>query len=176
MNNFRRDLAYSHSVDEEPCWVEAYQNAFPDLVAMANHRRDGKPQRSGVDRSITLASSKQVLIDQKACRIKETGDIMLEYISVDTNSSPGWVEKPLIADYIAYAFIPSGRCYLLPVPQLQATWRSHKAEWLNRYGTRRARNEGYNTLNCPVPVSVLYSSIGSMLRVSFTPPVAVKPG
>ena len=92
---------------------------------------------------------------------------MLEYVSNDQKNTPGWVEKDLFADYICYAFIPSGKAYLLPVIQLQAAWLKNKTEWLEKYGTKSADNKFYHTLNCPVPTDVLFSQIGSMLRITF---------
>jgi hypothetical protein len=97
---------------------------------------------------------------------------MLEYVSNDQTGTLGWVEKSLMCDYIAYAFILSGNAYLLPVIQLQAAWLKNKEKWLKDYGTLKADNKSYKTLNCPVPtMSVLYPAIGNCLRVNFTPEV-----
>ena len=123
------------------------------MTAIISHRQDGWHQRVGVDRSIILANSKQILVDEKARRIKNTGDIMLEYISNDRANTPGWVEKSLKCDYIAYAFMPSGIAFLLPVNQLQTAWFKNKISWLHKYKTRVAINDSYKTLNCPVPIS-----------------------
>jgi hypothetical protein len=169
MNDFAKDLEYSHACEDEVCWRQIYQAAFPTMLAMPNHREDGQHQRNGIDRSIILSNSKQLLIDEKARRIKDTGDIMLEYISNDRTNTPGWVEKSILADYIAYAFIPSGTAYLFPVVQLQGAWAKKRDEWIARYGTRKAQNAGYWTHNCPVPTNALFQSIGQMLRVNFTP-------
>ena len=165
MNYFQKDLKYSHECEDEPFWGEIYRAAFPTMQKFLSHKQDGQHQRNGIDRSIILNNSKQVLIDEKARRIKDTGDIMLEYISNDRTHTAGWVEKALLADYIAYAFVPSKVAYLLPVIQLQAAWAKNKIVWLARYKTRIARNETYNTLNTPVPTPVLFREIGSMLRV-----------
>jgi len=169
MNDFKKDLEYSHSCEDDPCWLEIYKKAFPTMTNIISHRQDGWHQRDGVDRSIILANSKQILIDEKARRIKNTGDIMLEYISNDKNNSPGWAEKSLRCDYIAYAFMPSGIAYLLPVLQLQHAWQKNKDLWLSKYKTRAAINKSYKTLNCPVPTNELYKEIGQCLRIDFEP-------
>jgi len=169
MNCFAEDLKYSHDCEVADCWREIYENAFPCMVAMIDHREDGWHQRSGVDRSVLMCNSKQILVDEKSRRIKDTGDIMLEYVSNDNRGTPGWVEKSLMADYIAYAFMPSGTAYLLPVLQLQSAWAKNKDAWVAAYGTRAAKNESYLTLNCPVPTNVLFPAIGSALRVEFSP-------
>ena len=70
---------------------------------------------------------------------------MLEYISNDKTGSLGWVEKSLKCDYIAYAFMPSGIAFLLPVNQLQTAWLKNKIVWLQKYRTRSAINYSYKT-------------------------------
>jgi hypothetical protein len=145
--------------------------AFPGCV-MVNHRQDGEHQRAGIDRSLTLPNAKQILIDEKWRSVRADGrifgDVLLEYVSNDKRNTPGWVVKPLRADYIAYAIEALSVCYLLPVPQLQQAWRERATEWISTYRTISAGNDGYRTLSCPVPVRVLYPAIGSALRVSFS--------
>lgn len=148
------------------------------MVAMVNHREDGDHQRQGIDRSLILANSKQVLIDEKVrFKNKITGriyeDIALEYLSDSERNVPGWVIKPLLADYIAYAIAPIGKCYLLPVLQLQQAWESKKECWLQTYRTIKAKNfrgkQTWATLSCPVPPNTLFAAIGSCLRIDFNP-------
>ena len=166
VHNFGESLAASHKASDLPIWRQVYERAFPNFLAMIDHREDGEHQRAGIDRSVILANSKQILIDEKI-RYKAYPDILLEYVSVDRTGALGWVCKPQRADFIAYAVEPLGICYMLPVLQLQIAWRKNSEQWLATYGTRKAPNNGYNTLNCPVPVSVLYPSIGAALRVPF---------
>ena len=185
MHNFKESLVASHAAEELPFWRETYRKAFPTMVSMINHRQDGWHQRAGVDRSIVLANSKQVLIDEKVRgRNKKTGvvyrDIALEYLSSKQQQAPGWVCKPLLCDYIAYAIAPIGRCYLLPVIQLQLAWDRNKEKWLSeaKAGTngRRvlaAENEyegrRWTTLSVPVTVAELFKEIGACLRITFSP-------
>lgn len=169
VNCFKEDLEYSHAADELPIWEEVYANAFPGYKACISNRADGQLQRAGIDRTVVLDCGKAVYIDEKVRRV-DYNDILLEYISNDRTKSPGWVEKPLMCDYIAYAILPSGKCYLLPVPQLQLAWKRNKVKWIEQFNTKAASNEGYRTISCPVPISVLFSEIGQTLRVSFTPP------
>jgi hypothetical protein len=167
IHDFKRSLAKSHRAADLPIWEEIYRRAFHDFAAMVDHRADGEHQRAGIDRSIILANSKQLLVDEKIREV-DYGDILLEHVSNDRRGDPGWVCKPLRADYIAYAVLPSRVCYLLPVPQLQQAWRRWGSEWLARYRRVEARNAEYLTLSCPVPVRVLFSAIGQCLRVSFS--------
>jgi len=179
-HNFADSLAFSHEADEYPFWKETYEKAFPDMIEMCNHRQDGEHQRAGIDRSVILANSKQILIDEKVRgRNKKTGkvydDIALEYWSDIARKIPGWVCKPLRCDYIAYAIAPLGKCYLLPVIQLQSAWKMHGENWIAepRYFEIKADNS-YNgnhwtTVSIGVPVSTVFKAIGSCLRISFTP-------
>lgn len=173
-HNFTESLARSHNAADWPGWEGIYRKAFPDFAAMIDHRQDGLHQRQGIDRSIVLANSKQLLVDEKVRgRNARTGrvyeDIALEYWSDEARSIPGWVCKPLLADYIAYAILPLGRCYLLPVLQLQAAWKKHKDNWIGQYPRISAQNRGWTTISVGVPVRVLFPAIGSCLRVQFEP-------
>lgn len=165
-HDFNESLAASHKASDLPIWEQIYRRAFPGFLAMVDHRADGEHQRAGIDRSVILANSKQILIDEKI-RYKPYTDILLEYVSIDRTGAPGWVCKPQRADYIAYAVAPLGVCYLLPVIQLQLAWMQKGDCWIASYGTRKSANNGYNTLNCPVPVKELYPVIGAALRVKF---------
>ena len=64
MHDFRDSLAKSHAAEDLPLWREVYEKAFPFFQEMLNHRMDGEHQRAGVDRSIILYNSKQILIDE----------------------------------------------------------------------------------------------------------------
>jgi hypothetical protein len=174
MNDFQECLDKSHATEDLPLWRDIYEQAFPGVASIVSHRKDGYWQRAGVDRSVILETSKQILIDEKARgRNKRTGvvykDIALEYISNDRTESPGWVCKPLMCDYIAYAILPHGICYLLPVLQLQLAWLKNKNVWLEEHKPKYAQNKTYKTWFCPVPHEVLYPAIGGGLRVSFEP-------
>lgn len=168
IHDFDESLRRSHSASDLPIWLEIYRKAFPTLQASIDHRQDGEHQRAGIDRSVVLANSKQILIDEKV-RWKDYDDIALEYWSDRDRRIPGWVCKPLRADFICYAIAPVGRAYLLPVPQLQQAWQRHGEQWASAYRDCEARNRNYVTVSCPVPVGVLFKAIGDCLRVSFTP-------
>ncbi len=174
IHKFASSLAESHAAADLPCWEEMYRKAFPNFAAMVDHREDGPHQRNGIDRSVILSNAKQVLIDEKIRgRNKITGivysDIALEYLSDTDRKTPGWVCKPLLADYIAYAIGPIGKGYLLPVIQLQSAWKKHGNEWIRDYKRIRSQNDGWLTTSVGVPVDVLFRAIGSMLRLEFDP-------
>jgi len=145
------------------------------MIVMTNHRQDGDHQRHGIDRSIILSNSKQILIDEKVRgKNKKTGkiytDIALEYLSDEERNKPGWIQKPLLCDYIAYCIAPLGRCYLLPTLQLQFAWEENKHKWLNNFEMRAENKNGdyfWTTISYPVPVAELFKAIGSCLRIDF---------
>lgn len=166
LNNFKEDLEFSHKAEDLSIWAEIYNNAFPGNHGFTNERENGQVQYLGIDRTVILSSGKAIYIDEKVRR-KNYGDILLEYISNDKTKSKGWAEKPLFCDYISYAILENGMCYLLPVPQLQKVWLENKDKWLKLYGTKTAPNQYYNTLNCPIPIDVLFPAIGKSLRIPF---------
>lgn len=180
-HNMKDSLAKSHAAEDLPVWEEVYKKAFPDMAAMVNHRHDGPHQRAGIDRSVICQNSKQILIDEKVrYRNKKTNvvytDIALEYLSDRDRKVLGWVCKPLLADYIAYAIAPLGVCYLFPVIQLQEAWRRHGEAWKGQYCKPKpiqAYNEDtftgrkWVTVSVGVPSHVIFNAIGQCLRFSF---------
>ena len=174
VHEFNDSLAKSNLASDMPIWAEIYKKAFPDMVAMVDHRQNGEHQKAGIDRSIIFENSKQILIDEKIRFPNKNGqsysDILLEHISNDVKNLPGWVCKPLRADYICYAISGLGIAYLLPVIQLQQAWKNNSEEWIKQYGSKPASNKGYSTWNTPVMPSVLFAEISKCLRVEFVKP------
>ena len=168
VHDFQASLEKSHTADELPLWRECYTKMFPNMLSMNCHRHDGWHQRAGIDRSITMPDSKQILIDEKV-RFRPYNDIALEYLSNVRTGAKGWVCKPLACDYIAYAVAPLGHCYLLPVIQLQRSWLAYGESWMTQYFKPIADNGTYKTHSVAVPVAVLMRSISEMLYASFTP-------
>lgn len=158
VHDFQSSLALSNRHSDAPWWLDLYRQAFPSLVSAVSVRDDGWAQRGGIDRVLTLACGRTYTVDEKV-RTNDWPDILLEEWSDEARRSPGWVLKPLACDFIAYAFAPSRRCYLLPVAPLQRAWRFHGGEWTQAYGYRRARNPGYMTACVPVPIPVLMREI-----------------
>jgi hypothetical protein len=118
-----------------------------------------------VDRVLTLACGRTLTIDEKI-RTEVWPDILLEQWSDEERRIPGWVQKPLACDLIAYAYAPTGLCFLLPVVPLQRAWRQQGRSWIDLYGQRRARNPGYVSVSVPVPRTVLMWAIVDAMVVS----------
>ncbi len=167
VHEFKERLQWSENKGDEPFWNAVYTKAFANLVNHMTCTGDTLSQRQGIDRVLHLASGQTLYIDEKK-RDKDYDDILLEYVSVDTTGAPGWVEKDLNIDYLAYAFMPSKRCYLLPWLQLRRAWNNFGAEWKSTYRIVKASNPGYQTLSVAVPIKVLQTAItrASIIDVS----------
>lgn len=166
VHNFEESNAKSIAQADAPWWLEIYRNAFPDLVSFACVRQDGWAQRGGIDRVLTLSSGKTLSIDEKV-RYKDRDDIALEYWSNKERKVPGWIAKDLACDFIAYAFVPSGRCYLLPFQTLRRAWRDNHKQWVSEYFKVVAQNPGYQTISVAVPIPVLMEALGDAMLVRF---------
>lgn len=172
--NFQDCLSQSKSSSDLPFWESCYRQFFPTFQAMLCHRDDGFHQRQGIDRSVILSNSKQILIDEKTrWRNRKTGcvygDIALEEYSDVARKIPGWAVKSLLCDYIAYAIVPLGLCYLLPVLQMQSAWSKNSAMWKVSFPKKIiADNEGYQTLSWGIPHEILFPAMGGCFRATFS--------
>jgi hypothetical protein len=160
MNEFYTDLAYSNLASEELFWEQVYRKFFSGFQKMQLTADDMKMQKVGIDRIVYLTSGQRVKIDEKKRR-KAYNDFLLEYISVDTTNAPGWIEKELAIDFLAYAFMPTKTVYMLEWHSLRRAWKSNGRIWYDTYGSRCAENKNYNTYSVPVPIDVVLSAISN---------------
>ena len=158
VHDFNTQLSYSETASDEPFWNEIYMKALPNMVNHMICSGDTQSQRMGIDRLILLSNGKVLTIDEKK-RKEEYPDILLEYVSVDTTGTPGWMEKDLSIDYLAYAFMQSKRVYLFDWLALRRAWLHFKEEWIEKYPKISAQNNGYKTLSVAVPIKILQSSV-----------------
>jgi N-glycosylase/DNA lyase len=163
MNDFETDLAYSLNARGEAFWLSVYKIAFPNFSRMEIVRRLDW-QRKGIDRIIYLSNGNKLKIDEKKRR-REYSDILLEYLSNDRTRAPGWIEKDLAIDYLAYAFMESQRVYFFPFPALFKAWYDNKEHWFSVYDPVTAKNRGYNTLSLPIPIDVLQRAVSSSMII-----------
>ena len=167
VHDFAASLSLSHQQAGAPMWERVYREAFPDMVAMASIRNDGWAQRGGIDRVITLSSGRSILVDEKV-RSRVYTDILLEYWSDVGRRRRGWVAQDLACDFIAYAFIPSKECYLLPFQTLRRAWRSQHRLWVDSFEKVRAQNRGYVTVSVKVPIPVLLLALKDAMCIRWT--------
>jgi hypothetical protein len=168
VNDFRKDLAFSENASNESFWQDIYEVAFPSMVCAVACSGDTASQRLGIDRLVHLSSGRTLRIDEKVRRVVYE-DILIEYLSNDVTGAPGWIEKELQIDYLAYAFLPTETVYLLPWDLLRRAWRRNKNNWLNKYKTIRAQNPGYVTLSVAVPIRTLRIEVANASMVRRTP-------
>ena len=164
VHDFKERLQFSEQASHEGFWGNVYKKAFPDLEFAILCAKDGQGQRLGIDRIFYLKSGKILSIDEKK-REKEYPDILLEYISVDNQNKPGWIEKPLLIDYLAYAFMPSQRCYLFPWQMLRRAWLHFKEQWIKDYRKIEAQNKGYKTISVAVPINIVVNAVKNAMII-----------
>ena len=171
VHDFQASLEQSHERADAPWWRNVYEQAFPTLQTMTCVRDDGWAQRGGIDRLLVLADGTTLTVDEKV-RSTDYNDILLEYWSNYEQRHRGWVAKDLTCDFIAYAFVPSQRCYLLPFQLLRRAWRDHHREWTDRYERVEAKNRTYTTVSVAVPIPVVMDAIRDAMVVSWIEGVA----
>ena len=164
IHSFHKQLAYSQGASHEPFWDAVYRKAFPDMIGSILCTGDNAGQFRGIDRVVQLSSGKTILIDEKKRR-ENWPDFALEYLSNTTQHTPGWMEKDLIIDYLAYAFMPSKKCYLFPWPLLRLAWKENGAEWKRKYRNIEAHNNGYKTLSVCVPIEILLGMLTATMLI-----------
>jgi len=165
-------LARGENWSHLPWLVDKLKSFFPDYAGMTviEHRRNSEwAQAAGIDALITLRSSKTLSIDVKL-RSSAYPDVLLEVVSNVERGKPGWIEKDLAMDYLAYGIEPTQTLYLFPFLQLQRAWRMNKADWIRTYGLKTTSTGGwggkplYTTQFCSVPVDVLKAAAGETLK------------
>ena len=165
-HDFVESLKKSQAQAGNPLWERVYQRAFPTLQTMADVRQDGWAQRGGIDRVLILSSGKTIHVDEKV-RDKDYGDILLEYWSDEAGRVPGWIAKDLACDFIAYAVLPSSKCYLLPFHTLRLAWQLNRRHWVEKFKRIEAQNRGYVTVSVGVPADILLSALSEAAEVSW---------
>lgn len=175
VHSFTESLEASLRLNQESDWVAFYKRMWPDATMIIRVDADSQMQRSGIDRVIWLPSGKQLLIDEK-CRERDYGDVLLETISVKHLSKIGWaLDDAKLCDFVAYAIPSVRKCYMLPFQLMKEALRHNKSLWESRYGTREAKNNGYVTVNVPVPWCELAAEIKRQMLRSFGSEVALPP-
>ena len=177
LHDFDKSLALSHEQEGAEWWPKVYRAAFPNLLSMVSVRQNGWAQRGGIDRVLTLNCGKTLNIDEKV-RQKDYGDVLLEYWSVMRDGkgvTRGWAAKDLACDYLAYAWIPTERCLLIPFQELRRAWRAHGREWVTLglqetcgFCVVDAQNNGYVTRSVCVPESAFMDAIRESMLIRWT--------
>jgi hypothetical protein len=149
-------------------WIESlYRRAFHNYESSYVIRSDGWAQRGGMDRKINLTSGRSVFIEEKF-RDADYWDFFLETWSDKQRKKPGWMQQDLLADFVAYVFIPSRKMYLLPYLDLRRAWLTHGRLWLKKCPRQRVPNPGYVTEGIVVPIRTVLSALRDGMFFEFT--------
>ena len=180
VHSFQERLQFSLDMSSEGDWVSFYRRLWPDAISIVRVDKDSVQQRSGIDRIVILPNGKQITIDEKI-REKDYGDILLEEWTV---ADYDWKNKKLIrgrkigwtldpsktCDFISYAVLSSGVCFLLPYELLRMATAFNLASWKEspdcKYPVPVA-NEGYTTINIAVPWTILKDQITRQMHRTF---------
>lgn len=166
VHDFQKSLEVAATYVNAPWWETVYRQAFPTLQNMQAIGGPGWAQSAGIDRLLILASGKTIKVDEKV-RLKDWGDVLLEYWSDQERKRPGWVAKDLDCDYIAYAYVETQRCLLLPFPTLRVAWNRYRADLVATYKRTEARNNGYVTVGVAVPQDVLFNALRDCMVIQW---------
>ena len=161
--DFHADMQWSLAGSDEPFWHAVYWKAFPNLKTI-EVCADLPRQKQGIDRLLHLTNGKTLAVDEKK-RGREYADILLEYTSCEERNTPGWIERDLAIDYLAYGFMQSQRCYLFPWAMLRRAWAQFGQDWKAKYRPVRAAttvgSTQYHTLSVAVPIDVLRRAVST---------------
>lgn len=170
MRDFRTDLAFSEDEKFEPFWDAVYRYHFgaDGLAWHTRNCKDNAAQRRGVDRLLYFGNDRFLRIDEKVDTWPRR-NFFLEYLSVDTTQAPGWIEKDLACDYIAYGFVNENWCDLLPWPALRRAWKMNGRLWRQTYRCREIQNDGYKTHGVTVPCEIVWQAVANALSFCLPP-------
>jgi len=117
-------------------------------------------QKEGIDLFLFGTPEGEISVEEKIRGIFYP-DILIETLSSDKTMSPGWAVKPFQADWLLY-FRPPDHPNLYDGTAFRRAVQANIGKWEKMYGTRKARNKGYNTINVPVPEKVLLEETGKI--------------
>jgi hypothetical protein len=141
-----------------------YQSYFLDLIGTIRVPwEQAAVQQSGVDRIVNLPN-KTLYVEEKI-RLKHYNDVWLEYTSNDQSNSLGWVERDLNIDYLLYAFLESKTAYFFDWRKLKKAWNANKERWIELYKAPPAKNKGYSSLGCAIPIGVLQKAMAQQSKI-----------
>ena len=172
--NFDQQLEVSHQYADAPWWEVIYKQMWPDAVAFTCVRKDGLPQRHGVDRLITTSGGICHSVDEKV-RTTSYPDILLEFLSDAERNIPGWVAKDLACDGVAYARVPTRDVFYLSTMTLHRAWRLYGSAWRKKhrivtaYTRRGGSGQSYKTLSVAVPIPELLDALGDACHFTWSP-------
>jgi hypothetical protein len=113
----------------------------------------------GVDRIFHTKNNKFKIQYKADWQLSRTGNVFIEYISVDRNNTLGWAFS-CQSDYLIY-HAPEcmfGHTLIIPTKQITSNIQTLLYEW-QHYPKGIAPNEGYNSFGLCVPLRVVFKKI-----------------
>lgn len=163
MHEFNNLLKESHAIASINLITRIYQHYFGDHMTMSFNDSDIEAQKQGVDRTVITQEGVTWTVEEKIRPPRKDGriyqDILLEYLSSREHGTPGWVCKPLMADWLLYINMPHQHAFLMPVFLLQAAWQRNRQQWMSADRKKEAVNVRYTTVNAAVSVNELFLAI-----------------
>ncbi len=162
-HNFESSKAVGQSSESREIFRRAYHDLVPGGRPMwHDDRNELKAQILGRDCTLVRPDGESLWFDEKV-DMYDNDRIVLEYVSNDQKSTPGWIEKSLAIHGVMYLKTAQSMCYPFWWPLLQRAWRLNKETWLkwaiageNGFWHSKAQNrEGYSTLGVCVPADKL---------------------
>lgn len=160
VNDFRESLDWSINIANDPFWDKFYGKLFPGMEWHMVCSENCQGQHLGIDRIVYLKSG-QIRNIQEKVRKNLWPDILLEFISNDKHGTPGWMEKPLLIDYLVYVFWAEKKGYVFDWAMLRRAWLHFRDKWLEKYKIIDSQNEGYVTKSVAVPIDVLCGKVNA---------------
>jgi hypothetical protein len=114
---------------------------------------DWSPREKPYGHDLEIRAFSQTYKIEEKRRQKDYGDELLEDISNDVSGRKGWTWRAGEADYVL--FIYPERWTIWPGKQLADAFQKNREAWIRKYGTRAAQNNGYKTINVPIPTDIL---------------------
>lgn len=160
-HEFERMRQEADAISQLSVMDKFYRYWFGDRIITWYNTSDTESQKLGVDRIVLLEGGKRCYVEEKIRPPRRDGreydDIALEYLSSKEHGTPGWVCKPLKADYLLYINMPKETAYLLPVILLQKAWALNRERWMKQ--SKAANNGHYTTLFSPVKPDDLFGAM-----------------
>jgi len=150
-NNFKEQLKASDSPEVTQLVWRALRSVFgaSEMIPEGNLTEQFK----GIDRYY-----KGFKIEHKMRTIYYP-DILFEIVSNDNTNTLGWAEKKLDCDVFVYGWLPINTVYVFEYKDFKKTWEMNKKVWISKYNRKVAKNDTYNTISIPVPITELLNKI-----------------
>ncbi len=146
LNNFHESLKQS----ENAIPLDFYKSIFGSGSLVETIPAHTELQTQGADVKITCPSGRVFYCEEKI-RQRDFDDLLLETKSCVERNTPGWIEKPSIADFLVYFCQDSKRVFVLKMKEIQNEYSERKAVWLDRGRVVTADNGFYTSRNVAVP-------------------------